>query len=317
MSHLRNLVHGTHGHKPLPRRLRGTRTLRPVRPKKANEIWYRGKLLGVVAHTRTLILAALAKTKEHWVMRAGDSLRAADADKPHPDAAGKARAVNSVLGVKHDMPGLGDFATETAAAAAKRNAASVDEAIEASVRQGLEVEVGPILKSYGPLSQAMQQSIKDNYALIKSLPDEMIDKCAETIGQAWEEGLGWEQASKMIDIDFDTGESRARLIARDQTNKMAGQFNRERQTQIGVEKFQWVCSHVNSRPEHLAMETGGEKGDGVYRWDEPGPLAGTIDGEPCFPGDDIQCNCCAASVVDLDDDNTNFWNENSDEEEAA
>jgi uncharacterized protein with gpF-like domain len=65
------------------------------------------------------------------------------------------------------------------------------------------------------------------------------------------------------------------------------------------------------------METGGEKGDGVYRWDEPGPLAGTIDGEPCFPGEDVNCACVSCPVVDLDDDNTNFWNENSDEEEAA
>ncbi len=84
-------------------------------------------------------------------------------------------------------------------------------------------------------------------------------------------------------------ESRAELIARDQTLKLNGQITATRQMRAGVEEYTWSTSGDDRvREEHEALE--GE----TFSWLGP-PLVG-------HPGQDFQCRCVAIPVIqELDD----------------
>ncbi len=317
-----NLVRAARGNRPPVKRRARFKTLRPIRPSKRTEIWYRGQLLGLVAHVRRLIAERFQGLRDEWPSRTGDAAVVGDREPDvgtvsSPNFEGAPRIEMVIEGVRRDMPGLLEFSAKTATSAVTKNLAKVDDDLAYVIEQQLGVDVAPILEGFGPLSQQMRKAVQDNIELIRSIPTEYLDRVKETLSTAWQEGVGFEQAGKMLERDFATTESRAALIARDQTQKMAGQFNRERQQQVGIDKYKWRCTHRNTRPEHLAMETGGEGGQGIYRWSEPGPLKGTIDGEPCHPGDDIACNCLAAPYVDLSDSNEDFWDHMRAAQEAA
>jgi SPP1 gp7 family putative phage head morphogenesis protein len=84
-------------------------------------------------------------------------------------------------------------------------------------------------------------------------------------------------------------ESRAELIARDQTLKLNGQITATRQMRAGVERYTWSTSlDERVRPEHAALE--GQS----FSWLEP-PEVG-------HPGQDFQCRCIAVPSVDELDD---------------
>jgi SPP1 gp7 family putative phage head morphogenesis protein len=83
----------------------------------------------------------------------------------------------------------------------------------------------------------------------------------------------------------DVSESRAEVIARDQTLTLNGQITEERQTSAGIERYTWSTSlDERVRDEHAALE--GE----VISWDEP-PAVG-------HPGADVLCRCVALAVVE-------------------
>jgi SPP1 gp7 family putative phage head morphogenesis protein len=98
-----------------------------------------------------------------------------------------------------------------------------------------------------------------------------------------------ELKQKLLDLG-DVSKSRAELIARDQTLKLAGQINKSRQTRAGVTEYVWSTSgDERVRPEHAAL-------DGrTFSWDDP------VGGE-APPGSSFQCRCVAVPVIpELDD----------------
>lgn len=81
-------------------------------------------------------------------------------------------------------------------------------------------------------------------------------------------------------------ENKARLIARDQTNKLHGQLTKMRQENLGIESYIWRTSlDERVRASHLAKE--GKE----FRWDDPPPDTG-------HPGEDINCRCTSAPVLE-------------------
>lgn len=297
---LANLL-AARGHRQTRRALK-KRVLKPLKPSRRNELWYAGQLVGLVQHVRSLVRTQFEQLKPQWPAQARDGI-AVDAEKKPPEAPVEPspEVKAAIEQVRKNTPGLAVWSEKVAREAAAKSAASVDAGVAAGIEAKLGINVGPVLHAYGPLSAPMGTAIRANVQLIKSIQEDLLDRVEETLATAWQEGIGYEQAGKMIEADFELTESRAKLIAKDQTGKMASAFNGERQTQLGIQKYKWRISGHNTRPEHRAMETQVTPyGVGVYRWDEPGPLPGTIDGAPCHPGEDINCNCMAAPVLELD-----------------
>lgn len=102
-------------------------------------------------------------------------------------------------------------------------------------------------------------------------------------------GLRVEELRDQLVTRGNVSQSRAALIARDQTLKLNGQITRIRQQHAGVTSYTWSTSKDERvREEHAALE-----GDTI-RWDNP-PSVG-------HPGEDFQCRCVAIPLIDELDD---------------
>lgn len=97
-------------------------------------------------------------------------------------------------------------------------------------------------------------------------------------------GLRVEDLKKQLLERGDVSESRAELIARDQTLKLNGAMTEIRQTNAGVQEYVWSTSlDERVREEHAALE--GQ----TFSWSSPP--------EPGHPGEDYQCRCVALPVI--------------------
>jgi len=139
----------------------------------------------------------------------------------------------------------------------------VRQAMEAALSTNVGLIKDIALEHCGTLQDYVQAGIKAN----------PFDLHAQQKGvQGFLEGAG-----------FDKAKNRARLITRDQNNKLVGSMNEARHRSVGGEEYRWSTSHdarVRSSHAHL---------DGkIFRWDSP-PSEG-------HPGQAIQCRCVAKLI---------------------
>ena len=93
-----------------------------------------------------------------------------------------------------------------------------------------------------------------------------------------------ELAAKLVERG-NVSESRAELIARDQTLKMNGGLAAYRMRSAGIDEYIWSTSRDERvRPSHADNE--GQR----FRFDSPPPETGN-------PSDDVQCRCVAVPYV--------------------
>jgi len=252
-------------------RKRQGRRLRPIRVTKANELWYRARLSNLVQHTITVCKQELPG------MLRGSWPTVMDAEPVD-------RAINA-LKAKH-LAGLDQLARKWSSLATRKALEGVDTRLANELRRSLGVNVAGVLTHEGRIAGEVKRFLAWNTQLITSVPEELLGAVGAAVNQAFTSGQRVESLASIIDDvgEGEYGEARAALIARDQMNKMNAGFNRVRQDDLGIESYiWWAANDERTRPEHFALH--GQ----TFQWDEPGPLAGTIDGEPCHPGEDIQC----------------------------
>lgn len=122
--------------------------------------------------------------------------------------------------------------------------------------------------------------------LIVTIPKRLIDDVRETVLVAAPQGLRVEDLARQIEERFAVSESRAALIARDQTLKLSGSITRVRQTSAGIRSYIWSTSQDERvRPFHAELE------GTVHSWDSP-PVVDES-GRREHPGQDFGCRCVA------------------------
>ncbi len=130
------------------------------------------------------------------------------------------------------------------------------------------------------LRPILERATKENVALIKKLPSTFFAEIEAYLTREIANGNRWEEMADFLGERFGVTESRANLIARDQTGKLYGKLNEVRQTGLGISGYVWRTMGDNRvREEHEARA--GE----VFAWDKPPP-----DGQP---GQPVQCRCYA------------------------
>ncbi len=141
------------------------------------------------------------------------------------------------------------------------------------------------------LKKTLNDSVKTNTELIKSIPEYYHDKVAKIVAQAAENGRdeGY-LVDKLEEAELAT-ENRAALIARDQINRVTNQVAIARSQSLGITKGIWI--HVpgvhSSRITHEAMDGKEfELDEGMYDEDV---------GDYVKPGELIYCNCTYQPVV--------------------
>ena len=142
------------------------------------------------------------------------------------------------------------------------------------------------------LQAAVDDFVKENVALIKSIPEQFFAELEKTLSRDIADGARWEDLAETIQERYDVSESRAELIARDQVGKFNGDLAKERQTDLGVGAFIWrTMGDERVRTDETAGDDLGhvERNGTTYKWSDP------PEGE--IPGQPIQCRCYAEPDV--------------------
>lgn len=165
--------------------------------------------------------------------------------------------------------------------AAKRGNKFNSENFQRQFKAVLGVEI-PLVEPY--LDSTIKSFVKQNVSLIKSIPEQYFDRIEQTVLRDVQSGTLTEEIAEDVDDIYGVSESKATLIARDQTAKLNGNLAQMRQTEVGVYRYIWSTSlDERVRDSHAAKE--GE----IFSWDDPPADTG-------HPGEDINCVPDFASV---------------------
>lgn len=139
------------------------------------------------------------------------------------------------------------------------------------------------------LADALKPWEAENIKLIRSIPQQALDRMHGKIVNAVREGKSLRDLRDILRKEYGITRRRAELIARDQVGKLNGQLTQIRQKEVGVTQYRWRgVLDSRERPEHVARE------GRVYDWDNP-----PDDGHP---GEPISCRCSAEPVLPLLED---------------
>jgi len=143
-----------------------------------------------------------------------------------------------------------------------------------------------------PTGFAMQQALKEQVGLIKSLPFEAAQRVREIATEAY---IGGRRAADIVDEILETGpitRSRATMIARTEVSRTAAELTAARAKHIGSDGFIWrSAKDKDVRPRHRKLE------GKFFRWDDL-PIIGE-QGERGLPGAIYNCRCYPEVVVPM------------------
>lgn len=127
---------------------------------------------------------------------------------------------------------------------------------------------------------------KQNLGLIKKLTEDQIGDIEGVAQRSVQSGRRIEDVTKSILGRVDVAESRAKLIARDQVQKLNSNLTQLRQEEAGVDRYVWRTSRDERvRDSHKA------NGGKTFSWNDPPSGTG-------HPGEDVNCRCYAEPVLE-------------------
>lgn len=132
----------------------------------------------------------------------------------------------------------------------------------------------------------LEARIADNVALIKTIPPRAHTALAGDLERlAVEAPFDQNRLHNTLRSQYGSAGYNVRRLTRDQTNKLIGDLNQARQTEVGIERYEWLTSQDERvRPRHV-------RNSGlIFSWDNPPPDTG-------HPGEDIQCRCVAVPIL--------------------
>ena len=261
-------------------RKRIARKLAPIRLSRANELWYKKALLALTGRlrqvTRDILLPVVKQYAPQEVTT--DAIPQAPQD-----------AISAAFELmQKQFGGIDNLALRLAQTAIEKNNTAVDQRLISSVKLGVGVDISTALTAGPEITGAMASALTANVELIKSIPQQYFEKLEALVYENFKEGLRFEALADNISHIADVTDSRAKLIARDQTSKMNGEFNKVRQTGLGIAKYQWATAGDERVREDHADNDGQ-----IFSWDDPPPTG--------HPGHDINCRCVAVPFFDLDE----------------
>lgn len=193
------------------------------------------------------------------------------------------------------------------------------DALQKAINKQIAPKVRPLFNVMsGTVAKANKATLKQLIPI--TLKDAGVDKILSNIQDAnvkLVEAAGRDYASQVRDIFTDpnnygtrvevlakqlqdrsnVSDSRAELIARDQTLKTNASINQARQEDSGIEEYTWSTSldeRVRGNPDGKWPDADPSHYDlegKVFSWDDPP--------EPGHPGEDYQCRCIAVPYIPL------------------
>lgn len=150
-------------------------------------------------------------------------------------------------------------------------------------------------------SRELEKWVQENVNLISTLPQKTLAAMRRVALDGYMNGQSIPTITKEIQKEYrSVGKNQAKLIARDQTAKLAAHANQSRQEEAGIEEYIWVCN-IDGRERTCHRELNGKK----CRWDTPEPqwydtkTRGRVYTGKAHPGEYFQCRCRAKPIIDL------------------
>lgn len=240
------------------------RSIAPVYPRKKDERTYYQSINGIVNQIQSTLNAQLAlagATVSAWLSTINDTFATVTADK-----------TLGVEAAQTNLKRIKDYHTQQFFKKAKAT---------------LGVDVKPLLHDLF-IDQAFSLRLKENIALIKSIPKQLHPQLIEVVSDLHKTTPFNQKALyDLLQQRFSVASSRAKLIARDQTSKAIGEFTKIRQQQIGIDKYTWSgIDDGRERPSHVANN------NKTFEWNNPPSDTG-------HPGEPVQCRCVAIGIMDF------------------
>jgi SPP1 gp7 family putative phage head morphogenesis protein len=128
---------------------------------------------------------------------------------------------------------------------------------------------------------------------IKEWTEKEVLSLRERVEKSTMEGNRYENMVKTIQSSYGVSASKAKFLARQETNLMLAEYNQTRYQSAGINEYVWACV-VGSpnhpvRPMHKALE------GKTFRFDQP-PITDDK-GSRNNPGQDYNCRCMAKPVI--------------------
>lgn len=155
----------------------------------------------------------------------------------------------------------------------------VDAQIASHTKSSIGIDLTPFYQA-SDIQDVVDRAIDANVALIKSIPQQYLDKLEALVHNALLTGQTSEELAKEIFKLGQSTEYRARLIASDQMGKINADINEKRQISLGVESYDYLTSK-DEKVRPLCRSHHGK----TFRWDSP-PAGG-------HPGKKVRCRCTA------------------------
>jgi SPP1 gp7 family putative phage head morphogenesis protein len=178
-----------------------------------------------------------------------------------------------------DLRSLSPAFTELLRQQAQTQAAAVQQHNKENFKRTMRAALGVDVFHDSPrVASTAALFVQENVGLLTSIPDRYLAEVEGIVLRNFQQGRRAEDFQQELKDRFGVAESRAALIARDQTLKLNGALTMNRQTALGVTSYYWRTSQDERvRESHAELE--GQRFD----WADP-PDVGN-------PGEDYQCRC--------------------------
>ena len=158
--------------------------------------------------------------------------------------------------------------------------------VSTNLKNQTGIDLSAYLRNSPNIVERVNELTVSNIQLIKSIRTHYLDKVQNAVMQAMVQGtLNKDLAEQLKKLGKDV-ESRAMLIARDQSSKLNAALTRARHEEAGIKKYMWSTSG-----DERVRESHAEKDGQIFEYTNPPADTG-------HPGHDVNCRCVQIPVLD-------------------
>ena len=158
--------------------------------------------------------------------------------------------------------------------------------VSTNLKNQTGIDLSAYLRNSPNIVERVHELTVSNIQLIKSIRTQYLDKVQNAVMQAMIQGTLNKDLGEQLKKLGKDAESRAMLIARDQSSKLNAALTQARHEDVGVTKYMWSTSG-----DERVRDSHAEKDGQIFEYANPPADTG-------HPGHDVNCRCVAIAVFD-------------------
>ncbi|MEK9497076.1 phage minor head protein [Photorhabdus sp. P32] len=265
------------------------RLMRPPTPSKRTEVWYRDRLIEFIKMMQGVVIDDLQKPILN--------------DAPNTPSLSITSRLSRAIQKLANMSIL-DMARRLSFGMVKRANEQNKSQTQSTYKSAFGIDLTGMLGDE-VVKKQIDDSVKENVDLIKSIQTDFINDIGSKVFTNLFDGGRHENLVSLIRERGQVTESRAKLIARDQTAKLNSALTEQRQKALGIDLYDWGgAGDERERDSHFVLNNMTCKySDPTVYSDDEGKTwkkrksIGAFEGKP---GDDYQCRCIALPKISWD-----------------